>query len=88
LRVGAMAPGAHRRLNDDSPSTPLVRSRRKVVSPMSRPARAERCFSSHSPYSSTLDHAFAAGDACLRGGALEPGACDSTEKVIGKPRLN
>src|SRR5262245_65428440 len=57
---------------------------------MSRPARlvAERCFPSHSPYSSTLDHAFAAGDACLRGGALEPGACVSTEKGIGKPRLN
>jgi hypothetical protein len=55
---------------------------------MSRPAGAERCFPSHSPYSSTLDRASSAGDARLRGGALEPGTCSMARKGIGKPRIN
>jgi hypothetical protein len=59
-----------------------------TLPPMSRPAGAERCFPSHSPYSSTLDRASSAGDARLRGGALEPGACSLARKGIGKPRLN
>ena len=64
--------------------------RRDLSSSMSRPTDAERCFPSHSPYSSTLDRpprAARARDGRLRGGALEPGACASDEKGIGKPRL-
>jgi hypothetical protein len=41
----SFAPGARRRLDNGSPSTPHARSRRKVVSAMSRPARAEAMFS-------------------------------------------
>ena len=59
LRAGATAPGARRRL-DDSPSTPRARSRRKVVSAMSRPAIAEAMFSKplallFNPGSSTMN---------------------------------
>jgi hypothetical protein len=45
LRAGATAPGARRRLEDDSPSTPRARSRRRAISAMSRLARAETMFS-------------------------------------------
>jgi hypothetical protein len=41
----SFAPGARRRLDNGSPSTPHARSRRKVVSAMSRPTRAEAMFS-------------------------------------------
>jgi hypothetical protein len=53
-----------------------------TVPPMSRPARTERCFPSHSPYSSTLDHASSVDNTRLRGGALEPGACFLARKGI------